>query len=440
MEASIDLSKNIKQSEYFYEVLKAVNGLSINKYFAYGGAIRGGKTYVTLFILIYLCGRYPGSRWHVIRKDLSVLKSTTIPSFQKLIAGSKNWKILNDPGNTRAQHINGSQIFFKSESLAQDPSLNDFLGLETNGIFMEQAEELSIKLWEKSLERSGSWYIDPMPPAFIFLTFNPTQNWVKEKFHMASLDGRLKSPYYYLTALPNDNPFVTQDQWSAWNQMADRYKQQFVLGDWTDFNDGNNRWAFAYESDKHDWEPKESEEVISKNNPLYLSFDFNRNPISCCVIQHINSEVRVIEQIKLANSDIYALCDYIKVYYPNFLYIITGDSTGRNSSALVKDNLNYYMVIKQALNLGSGQMRQPVMNPSIQENQVLVNSILANYKVKIHKDKAKALIYDLKNVKISADNKIEKSSRTDEKQQADALDCFRYWCNTFLKSFLKTAK
>jgi hypothetical protein len=82
-------------------------------------------------------------------------------------------------------------------------------------------------------------------------------------------------------------------------------------------------------------------------------------------------------------------------------------------------------------------MRQPIINPPIQENQVLVNSLLANYGVQIQDKKAKALIYDLKNVKISEDGKIEKSNRADLSQQADALDTFRYWCNSFMGWFLK---
>ena len=176
---------------------------------------------------------------------------------------------------------------------------------------------------------------------------------------------------------------------------------------------------------------------LKRNEPVYLSFDFNKNPISCSVIQHYDRTIHVLECIKLENSDIYALCDYILSYYPNCLFIVTGDATGRNTSALVQDNLNYYKVIRTKLRLGSGQMRQPIINPPIQENQVLVNSLLANYGVKIQESKAKGLIYDLKNVKISEDGKIEKSNRSDKAQQADALDTFRYWCNSFMGWYLK---
>ena len=68
---------------------------------------------------------------------------------------------------------------------------------------------------------------------------------------------------------------------------------------------------------------------------------------------------------------------------------------------------------------------------------MLINSILANYKVQIQEKLAKGLIYDLKNVKVGEDGGIKKNNRADATQQADALDTFRYWCNTFMKHFLK---
>lgn len=136
------------------------------KILSYGGAIRGGKTYVLLAILIRLAEIFPQSRWHVIRKDMPSLEATSIPSFEKLIAGSKNWKFYRNKSNYHAYHRNGSKIFFKAENLQQDPSLMKFLGLETNGILLEQTEELSLKLFEKALERTGSWYIPKMLKGF----------------------------------------------------------------------------------------------------------------------------------------------------------------------------------------------------------------------------------------------------------------------------------
>ena len=176
----IDLSRNPKQGIYFNEVMSSVRGTSSNRFFAYGGAVRGGKTFCTLFILSVLCRMFPGSRWHVIRATLPDLKKTTIPSFEKLMP---HIKVQKDPGNWHATFPNGSTIFFTAESKQFDPELKSFLGLETNGVFIEQGEEASPELWQKAIERAGSWYIDPMPPAFVFLTFNPTNEWPRQVFY-----------------------------------------------------------------------------------------------------------------------------------------------------------------------------------------------------------------------------------------------------------------
>src|SRR4030095_9790416 len=225
--------------------------------------------------------KFPRSRWHVVREDMPALKGTSIPSMEKLIGFSRNWRWRRDSSNYFLEYTNGSRIFFKGENITSDPELNDFLGLETNGILLEQAEELNQKTFDISLSRTGSWYIDPMPPAFIFMTFNPSQTWTKAKLYDPWIAGELPPTFHYQPALPKDNPYVTEDQWKAWQLMADRYKAQFIEGDWTDFDIGNNAWAFAFNDGKHVGFPE-----LNRAEPLYLSFDFNRNPISCSIIQH----------------------------------------------------------------------------------------------------------------------------------------------------------
>lgn len=428
----IDLSKNPKQYQYFIEVMKACAGLNNYRKFGYGGAIRGGKTFVTLGILIRLANKYQGSKWHTIRQDFPALQGTTIPSFEKIVRGSSNWKWNRDKANYFAYNQYDSKIFFKGENLKQDPELNDFLGLETNGVFLEQLEEESKKLWDISLSRCGSWYIDPMPPAFMFTSLNPTQKWPKEFIHEAYLKGELPDDFFYLTATPKDNPFVTQDQWNAWASMDERYQKQFIEGDWTNFDEKDNRFAYCYERKIHVGKTE-----LNRNREVYLSFDFNKDPITCGVFQHVGSDVSGIEQIKLGNSNIYDLCDRIIGTYGGLMFMVTGDATGKAGSALVKDNINYYTVIKSKLNLGIQQLKVPNVNPSLEENRVLVNYALKNLKVTLDADKCKGLIYDLENARVLPDGSLDKSNRNDPTKQLDALDCFRYYLNTFFRHILK---
>lgn len=228
-----------------------------------------------------------------------------------------------------------------------------------------------------------------------------------------------------------DNPHMTKTEIDAAKKtLDDIYFRCEYLAEDVDVK--SLLWAFAFDSQKHLGKPE-----LSKSEILYLSFDFNKNPITASVIQWYDETINVIETIKLDNSDIYALCDYILVHYPNMLYMVTGDATGKNTTALVRDNLNYYTVIKQRLGITINQMQVPTVNPRLEENQVLVNSILANYQVTIHEEKAKHLVFDLRNVRTTPEGGIEKDNRQDKTQQADALDTFRYFCNTYLRKLLK---
>jgi phage terminase large subunit len=212
----------------------------------------------------------------------------------------------------------------------------------------------------------------------------------------------------------------------------DNYKI-YALGEWG-VHDKSKKFAYAFDESKHVGKVE-----FNENEYTYLSFDFNMNPITCAVIQHYNGTIHVVEQIKLNNSNIYALCDHIKAKYTKSMFIVTGDETGKNSNALVQDNLNHYKVIKQSLGISDAQVQIPSKNPPIVENKVLVNALLQGYNIIIDRDNAQLLIYDMKYVEVSADNKLEKDRTTDMKK-SDALDCFRYYCNKFHKNFLKMPK
>lgn len=259
--------------------------------------------------------------------------------------------------------------------------------------------------------------------------------------------------YFKSTLFTNEQKF---DNWKSWrftsydnphlpdgeieeikSQLDDLVFRCEYLAEDVDIND--SPWAWAFSKEKH--VAKDLSLPVwngDRNHYLYLSFDFNRNPITCAVIQHIDGVIYVIEQIKLKDSDIYKLCEVIKVKYGGMMFIITGDATGQSKSALVKDNLTYYKIIQRELSVRFEQFKLPTVNPRLEDNVVLVNSILCKYNVQIHPKQAEALIYDLVNVKTRPDGDIIKDDRNDPAQQADALDCFRYWCNQFMKAFVKS--
>lgn len=203
------------------------------KYLMYGGAIRGGKTFLGLSTLAALCKIFPGSRWAVVRKDLPTLKRNTIPSFDKLKPDGFFAEINRTDWNVKAD--NGSEIMFFPESLKDDPDLNRWKGLEVNGFLLEEANELSERSFFKAIERAGTWSIPGaknQPPILIILTCNPAQNWVKTTFHDPYQSGNLKAPFFYLHATAEDNPYISDDLKESWKSLPELEYRRFVLGDW----------------------------------------------------------------------------------------------------------------------------------------------------------------------------------------------------------------
>lgn len=430
--AVFDFTKNAKQQTFFEAVMRAVAGKSLFRYFFYGGAIRGGKTAVCIATLYILAKKYPNSRWHIIRDSFTTLEATTIPSFEKFFpAGSKSIKKYSrNPSNYFVEFVNGSKIFFVSESLNSDKDLTWMLGLETNGIMLEQVESLSEKCWEKALERCGSWYIDPMPPGLILATFNPTLTWIKAKIYDKYAKGELKSPYFYINALPTDNPMVTDDQWNAWNQMDEVSYARFVKGDWSAFAvDKPFLYSFSYA--KH---VKAIEYTPNPHLNIIISFDFNKDPMTCSIGQRLDVRTLIVfDRFKLPNSSTPQLCDHIMAKYPHFKFKmdVTGDSTGSNRSPMVVGEVNHYTIIKHKLFLRDDNLKVQTKNKDLDASRLLCNSILQNAEI-IVTENCTELINDLTSTQVDNEGKIVKTKDNGRHE----FDNFRYLLEAEFPDFL----
>jgi phage terminase large subunit len=195
-----------------------------------------------------------------------------------------------------------------------------------------------------------------------------------------------------------------------------------VLGEWG-VRDKSNKFAFAFEQSKHVGSVEYNPDYL-----IWLSFDFNVNPISCTAFQYYDDVLRAIKCFKLDNSNIYELCKLIASYFPDAMFKVTGDASGTSRSAMVADNVNYYTIIKDELGLIWSQFNIPSVNPRIEENQVKVNAVLYAGLFVADSENCKELIYDLTYVEVDENKKIIKD-RTAESKKSDFLDHFRYICN-----------
>jgi len=277
-----------------------------------------------------------------------------------------------------------------------------------------------------------------------YLSFNPEaegdykQHWIYKRFHQKESNrmyGNFKSEklvkipgeknpikirYTSTHTTYHNNPYCTPERRAKLEDLKETnpyYYQVYALGRWG-VKAVKSPFLFTFKQEKHvghtQWDPSQI---------TYLSFDFNKNPISCLVFQWYGGEFFGIEMIKLKHSDIEQLCLVIAAKYQEALFVVVGDSTGYNNTALVKDDVNFYTEIIKHLQLEETQV-QVIRNPIVEENQVVMNKIFHKVPITLDEDNCASLIFDCMFAEMRADGKLKKADREDETQQLDALDCF----------------
>lgn len=227
------------------------------------------------------------------------------------------------------------------------------------------------------------------------------------------------------------NPYISKKELDEIKSQTDplTWAQEFLA---KFVNISGRAFAYCFKRKKHvkDLGP------LKKGRPVYLAFDFNVDPITAIAAQHADdkSSIYVRHEFRLANSDIWKLCDEIKLRLgDDYYFVVTGDASGKNRSAGMKDGMNYYHIIKAELELKNFQFKIPKKNPFIKNSRVLVNSILYRHPaIHIHPD-CEHLINDLELVQVKENGDIDKSNN----QLTHLLDAFRYYLNTFFKGFVK---
>lgn len=205
------------------------------KYLLLGGDVRSGKSIIDLALILLFAKAYPGSRWFIVRKDRPVLLRTTIPTFKKwcspypFVDFNRNF----NKSELKLTCQNGSEINFLSESFKDDPDCNNFRGLEANGFLLEQVEELQKQTYYWCTQRTGQWFLDPMPPAIVLMNCNPTDNWAKELYYDPWVDGELKPPFYFQLANIRNNPHIDKSYIEDMRKvLPPEMFDRFLAGNW----------------------------------------------------------------------------------------------------------------------------------------------------------------------------------------------------------------
>jgi hypothetical protein len=197
----------------------------------------GGKSYIEAFISIGLATDYPKTRYAVIRKNLSTLKRTTLQTFKK-VAHELNLDYKHNKADSYFEFPNESRIYFVEADYTTDSDFNKLKGFELTAAMIDEANEVHESAFNILKARIGRENPGGAPD-FIMLTCNPDTNWVKDTFYDPWANGTLKDPYYFLQALPHDNPYLSREYLQGLEDLPTAEYNRYVLGDWSYSDDPN---------------------------------------------------------------------------------------------------------------------------------------------------------------------------------------------------------
>ena len=196
----------------------------------------GGKSLIGTVIFLQIAAKYSGLRFAIIRKNMTVLKRTTYQTFKKVA------QVYNIAYKENQQEmfwdIGSSRIYFVEADESKDRDFDKFKGLELTAAMIDEANEVSERAFNILMARVGRENPNGLL-AFILLTCNPSDNWVKSRFYEPWTGDKLKEPYFFIQALAKDNPFLEPDYIKALEDLPEAEYQRYVLGNWAYGDDPN---------------------------------------------------------------------------------------------------------------------------------------------------------------------------------------------------------
>jgi len=379
----------------------------------YGSAGSGKSIFVTQKLLRRCLSETP-HKILIIRKIANTIKDSV---YAELISRIQSWKIgykvrVNKTDKT-FYFDNGNIILCKG--LDEPEKMKSIEGITSTWI--EEATELSEEDFDQVILRVRGIknnYVQHI------LSYNPIDenHWLKRRFFDDTAWANDQITTLKTTYL--DNRFIDEeykDYLMSLKETNPLYYQVYCMGEWG-VVDTSNKFLFQFNQDNHVGNHELDETIATR-----LSFDFNIDPFAVTIYQKPGPKtIRVVDKIRLPNSDIEQVCDQILGKFGEQHFIVTGDVSGKSRTGVVRGKRSYWQVIKHRLKLSDHQIRLRGKNLDLLESRILCNLALSNLDISIDK-KLTELINDCKYAKVD-DYGILVKDRKDNKN--DFLDNFRY--------------
>lgn len=192
--------------------------------------------------------------------------------------------------------------------------------------------------------------------------------------------------------------------------------------------DNTNRFITNFNPGRH-----LAELEIAPNLPLYLSFDFNMNPMTAILAQHTYNKIYIIREFRQMTSDAEVFAEYIRKQLPRTRNIfISGDASANKS-------INAYKMIARILGLSKSNIKVLKKNPFHFKSRILCNSLFSKHPELLIDQRCKYLIEDIERVQfVQHPDKVLQIDKSDQ-SLTHLLDCMRYYFQVYHSNFIDRA-
>lgn len=201
-------------------------------------------------------------------------------------------------------------------------------------------------------------------------------------------------------------------------------------------------WLYNFSREKH----VKMNLPFMPSYPVYLSFDFNREPLTCVASQmspHKGHKDSFIHHFKefVGDMQLLEMCQQIKSAFPSSILYVTGDASGRKGDvAYSSRNSTHYTMIQSALDISDKQMHINPKNIEHGDSRLLVNTMMYHYpNVYFSETGCPNLINDCEIAEVDdKSNKPGHLKKDRDKFKLDLFDGCRYFYQTYFNEFVKS--
>lgn len=242
-----------------------------------------------------------------------------------------------------------------------------------------------------------------------------------------------------LTYSSYDNPLLRPEDVKELEEeiaaMAPEQVAQEIYGQFIDQTEGH-LFAFAFSKEKH---VKPCEYLPGR--PVYASIDFNVEPF-CASLWHMwedkeGAHAHCFHEISINSGTIDEMAQRIRAKVGHITQLeVTGDRGGASRRIGINSNVSMFDDLARVLRLSNRQLALPPNPPHLQSREDC-NFVLTHYPDFRIDPSCTKLILDMQTVVVDDKGSIAKQDRKKAAQQADHVDCLRYFVNTYLYRWLK---